>query len=60
MHSTVAFFIALFGIPALVQQSETTAVESPWRAYGYIALGAIVLVVIVVVLIKRQHRKFNE
>lgn len=60
MQSTVALFIALFGVPALVQQSDTTAVEDTWQAYSYIVLGAIVLIVIVVVLVKKQHRKFNE
>ncbi|MFB2120271.1 hypothetical protein [Parapedobacter sp. 2B3] len=62
MQSTVVSFIALFGVPAFVQQQqhETTAAESPWRAYGYIALAAIVLIIVVAVLIKKQHRKFNE
>lgn len=60
MQSIVALFIALFGVPALVQQSDTTAVENPWRAYGYIAFGAIVVIIIVIVLIQKQHRKFNE
>ncbi len=60
MHSTVAFIIALFGVPALVQQSDTTHTENPWQAYGYIALAAVVLVITVVVLIRKQHRKFNE
>ncbi len=60
MQSTVASFIASFGVPAIVQQSDTAAVENTWQTYGYIALGAIVLIIIVVVLIKKQHRKFNE
>lgn len=61
MHSTIALFIALFSVPAFVQQHDTTIVEeNPWQTYGYIALGAVVLVVIVVVLIRKQHRKFNE
>jgi len=61
MHSTIALFIALFGVPAVIQQHDTTVVEeNPWQTYGYIALGAAVLIVIVVVLIRKQHRKFNE
>ncbi|MGV3760968.1 hypothetical protein [Parapedobacter sp.] len=60
MHSTHALFIVWFGVPAVVQQSDTTAVESPWEAYGYIALAAVVLAVIVIVLIRKQYRKFNE
>ena len=63
MHSTIALFIALFGVPAVIQlqQHDTTVVEeTPWQTYGYIALGAVVLIVIVVVLIRKQHRKFNE
>jgi len=61
MHSTIALFIALFGVPAFVQQRDTTIVEeTSWQTYGYIAVGAVVLIIIVVVLIKKQHRKFNE
>lgn len=60
MQSIVALFITLFGVPALVQQSDTTVTENSWAAYGYMALGAIVLIIIVVVLIRKQHRKFNE
>lgn len=57
---TFALHIALFGIPALIQQNGSTAGEPSWQAYGYISLGAIVLAIIIVVLIRRQHRKFNE
>lgn len=60
MHTSIILLIAFFGIPAVVQQQDTTATEGPWPSYGYIALGAIVLTIIVVVLIKKQHRKFNE
>lgn len=60
MQSTVVLFFALFGVPALVQQSDTAAVESPWQTYGYIAFGAVVVAIIVIVLIRKQHRKFNE
>lgn len=61
MHSTIVLFFALFGVRAVAQQRDTTFVaENPWQAYGYIALGALVLIVTVVVLIKKQHRRFNE
>ncbi|MGK6351136.1 hypothetical protein ACMGDE_07505 [Parapedobacter sp. DT-150] len=42
------------------QQSEAASPDSSWQTYGYIALGAIILAVAVVVLIRKQHRKFNE
>lgn len=60
MHTTIAFFLALMGVPAVAQQSGTTAVENPWQTYAYIALAVAVLVAIVLVLIRKQHRKFNE
>ncbi|WP_262246570.1 hypothetical protein [Parapedobacter soli] len=60
MQSIVTLFISLFGVPAVVQQHDTTAVENTGRAYGYIGFAVIVLIAIVVVLIRKQHRKFNE
>ena len=59
MQSIVALFIVLLGLPAVVQ-SDTVAAENPWRSYSFIALGAIVLIITVMVLIRKQHRKFNE
>ncbi|MEC3878707.1 hypothetical protein [Parapedobacter sp. 10938] len=60
MLSTVALFISLFSVPAVIQPRDTTAVEDPLQAYGYIALAVVVLAIIVVVLIRKQYRKFNE
>ncbi len=59
MHSFAALLITFFSFPAAIQQSEPVS-ENGWRAYAYIALGAIILIIIGVVLIRKQHRKFNE
>ena len=60
MQNIFAFVIALFGVQALVQQCEEATAENTWRVYVYIAIGAVVLIVVAVVLTRRQHRKFNE
>lgn len=31
-----------------------------WPTYGYIGIGALLIVVIIVVLVRNQRRKFNE
>jgi len=59
MHSTVALLFSFFSTAAVIQNSETET-ASPWKTYGYIVLGGIVLIIAVVVLIRKQHRKFNE
>jgi membrane protein DedA with SNARE-associated domain len=59
MHGIAALLVTFFISPAIVQQHDVAS-ENDWRTYGYIALGAIILIVIVVVLIRKQHRKFNE
>jgi len=60
MHSTVALLFAFFNTVAVIQHSETEAAASPWQTYGYIVLGGIVLIIAVIVLVRKQHRKFNE
>ncbi|RQP17471.1 MAG: hypothetical protein EAS52_08660 [Parapedobacter sp.] len=60
MHSTVALLVAFFNIITLVQQGEPETASSAWKTYGYIVLGGIVLIIAVVVLVRKQHRKFNE
>ena len=60
MQFIFAFVFALFGVQALVQQGEEATAENTWRVYVYIAIGAVVLIVVAVVLTRRQHRKFNE
>lgn len=61
MHCTVALLFAFFNVVALVQQNESgVEVNSSWQTYGYIVLGGIVLIVAVVVLVRKQYRKFNE
>src|SRR5690606_1019904 len=60
MHSTVALLFAFFNMITLVQQSEPEVEANSWKTYGYVVLGGIVLVIAVVVLVRKQHRKFNE
>mgnify|MGYP001390968379 CR=1 FL=1 len=60
MRSTVAFFFMLLSIPALSQPDGDSVADDSPSQYGYIILGAIILVVAIVVLIRKQHRKFNE
>jgi len=60
MHTTVALLVAFFNSTSLIQLHESEAASSPWKTYGYIVLGGIVLVIAVIVLIRKQHRKFNE
>lgn len=40
--------------------NTATAKEGAWPSYGYIALGAIILILVIFILIRKQHRKFNE
>lgn len=60
MHITVALFLAFFNVTGLIQHGEAEMTTNPWKTYGYIAVGSIVLIIIVVILIRKQHRKFNE
>ena len=60
MHITVALFLAFFNVTALIQHGEAEMATSPWKTYGYIAVGSIVLIIVVIILIRKQHRKFNE
>ncbi|PPK99724.1 hypothetical protein SAMN05444682_111143 [Parapedobacter indicus] len=60
MHSTVALLFAFFNLIAVIQHSEPETAASPWQTYGYIVLGGIVLVIVVIVLVRKQYRKFNE
>lgn len=60
MHCTVALLFAFFNVVALVQQNESGVEASSWQTYGYIVLGGIVLIVAVLVLVRKQYRKFNE
>lgn len=59
MHYIAALLLTLISTAVVAKQNDS-AVEDPWPTYGYIALGAIILVVVIVVLIRRQYRKFNE
>jgi len=60
MRSIVALFVMFFSASAVAQQGDTATTGSHWQNYGYIILGVIILVVAVVVLIRKQYRKFNE
>lgn len=62
MYSLAFLLMRIFNVSTVAaQQSEAaSSSDSSWQTYGYIALGAIILVVAVVVLIRKQHRKFNE
>lgn len=42
------------------RQGDTAVSEEAWPTYGYIALGALILIAIIVILLRKQHRKFNE
>ncbi len=59
MHNIVALLLIFISTVAIAKQRDIIE-EDPWPAYGYIALGAIILVVVIVVLIRKQYRKFNE
>ncbi|WP_436832154.1 hypothetical protein [Parapedobacter sp. DT-150] len=61
MYSLAFLLMSIFSVSMVAaQQSEAASPDSSWQTYGYIALGAIILAVAVVVLIRKQHRKFNE
>ncbi|SEK97188.1 hypothetical protein [Parapedobacter koreensis] len=61
MHSIAVLFVLFTSTntAAIIQQSDTVS-ETSWQTYGYIGLGAIILIAAVVVLIRKQYRKFNE
>ena len=60
MHSIVVLLLTSVHTIGIVQQHASEIAASPWEKYGYIALGGIILVLVVVILIRKQHRKFNE
>lgn len=60
MYSTVALLFAFFNSIALVEQNQPEAASNAWKTYGYIVLGGVILIIAVVVLVRKQHRKFNE
>jgi len=60
MYSTVAYLLAFYNFIALVQSNGTDTESNSWKTYGYIILGGIVLIIAIVVLVRKQHRKFNE
>lgn len=60
MYSTVAYLLAFYNFIALVQSNGTDTEPNSWKTYGYIILGGIVLIIAIVVLVRKQHRKFNE
>lgn len=54
-------FILVGNTVSVVQQTDTQASdEGPWPTYGYIALGALILIAVIFVLLRKQYRKFNE
>lgn len=59
MYYIAALLLTLISTAVIAKQNGPVG-EDPWPTYGYIALGAIILVVVIVVLIRRQYRKFNE
>mgnify|MGYP001248595542 FL=1 len=56
------FSLMLFSVCAVKaqQNAEGSYPEDPWPTYGYVALGAIVLIAVIMVLVRKQYRKFNE
>ena len=60
MYSIVAFLFTFAHVVGIIQQHEPEIAASPWKKYGYIVLGGIILILVVIILIRKQHRKFNE
>lgn len=62
MRNLFVIFSVFAGSLAWAQADSSTAAaeEGAWPSYGYIALGAIVLTIVVIILIRKQHRRFNE
>ncbi len=60
MYPIAVLLLTFIYASATNDQQNGQVDEGPWRSYGYIALGAVILVVAIVVLVRRQHRKFNE
>ncbi|SFC71090.1 hypothetical protein SAMN05421747_12072 [Parapedobacter composti] len=60
MHCILALLFVFFSAYTLAQADTTAYPADPWPTYGYIALGAAVIVAAVIVLVRRQYRKFNE
>lgn len=56
MYNMVALFSFVWG--ALLQEKQGS--ESTKPTYGYIVLAVLILIAVVIVLVRRQHRKFNE
>jgi len=64
MRKLFAFFsVFASGFVFAGGQSDSVASEvheTAWSTYGYIAMGAAILIVAAVILLRKQHRKFNE
>ncbi len=53
------FLLGICSYSAVCAQQETTETTS-WQVSGYVGIGVVLIVAIVVVLWRRQRRKFNE
>lgn len=62
MMSFIRFCLLLSGVcsySALCAQQEAVETTS-WQVGGYVGIGVVLIVAIVIVLWRRQHRKFND
>lgn len=62
MHYIFILLFMLAGntVSAVQQTDPQASEEGPWPTYGYIALGALILIAVIFTLLRKQHRKFNE
>ncbi|WP_257656759.1 hypothetical protein [Parapedobacter lycopersici] len=62
MHYIFALFLAVSSHLAWAQDTSNSVTNDgeAGPSYGYIVLGAIVIAVVIFMLIRKQHRKFNE
>jgi hypothetical protein len=63
MDRVVVFSICFlcFALPLSAQSHlDGSTSSSWWSTYGYIIIGAGILIAAIWILIRKQHRKFNE
>ena len=68
MRTNKPAFVGLLGailwimapVGKVLARSEETSGPVSGSNWGYIGIGALILVAIIYILIKKQHRRFNE
>jgi len=63
MDKLFVFVLVLFSLTTYASvntQLEDTANQGWWSTYGYIIIGALILLAAIIILVRKQHRKFND